>query len=46
MDPSDFESESESDSDSRADIELPSSPDLIPSEPSSGTSIPKHSIGA
>ena len=45
MDSSDFETESESDSDSGADIEPPSL-DLTPSEPSSGTSTPKHSIGA
>jgi hypothetical protein len=43
---SDLESDSESDSDLGADLEEP--PDLLPSEPSSGTSTPqpKHSIGA
>jgi hypothetical protein len=48
IDPSDFESKSESNSDLEADLELPSSPDPIPSEPSSRTSIPqpKYSIGA
>jgi hypothetical protein len=53
MDPSDlgsdFGSDYESDSDSGADIEPPSL-DLLPSEPLSepfsGTSTPKHSIGA
>ena len=44
MDSSDFES----DSDSGADLEPPLSPDLVLSEPSSGTSTsqPKHTIGA
>ena len=45
MDSSDFETESESDSNLGADIEPPS-PNLIPLEPSSRTSTPKHSIGA
>src|SRR6059058_316153 len=45
MDSSDYKTESKSNSDSGADLE-PSSSDLIPSEPSSGTSTPKHSIGA
>jgi hypothetical protein len=48
MDLSDLESKSKSNSNSGADFEPPFSPDLIPSEPSSKTSIPqpKYSIGA
>jgi hypothetical protein len=46
MNSSDFETESKSDSNLGADIEPPSSSDLILLEPFSRTSTPKHGIGA